>query len=123
MAKLDQILQQFRSELGADFVSTDVVGMDGMSIAGGSVDPSFDGTEASARFAMVMKLAGRVSEKLALGAVDDNLVTTDKAYVIARFIGNGSYYWGVAVTRNATLGAVRMMMNEYADQLWDAIPR
>lgn len=123
MAKLDQILQQFRSELGADFVSTDVVGMDGMSIAGGSVDPNFDGTEASARFAMVMKLAGRVSEKLALGAVDDNLVTTDKAYVIARFIGNGSYYWGVAVTRNATLGAVRMMMNEYADQLWDAIPR
>ncbi len=123
MAKLDQILQQFRSELGADFVSTDVVGMDGMSIAGGSIDPNFDGTEASARFAMVMKLAGRVSEKLSMGAVDDNLVTTDKAYVIARFIGNGSYYWGVAVTRNATLGTVRMMMNEYADQLWDAIPR
>ena len=123
MSKLDQILQQFRSELGADFVSTDVVGMDGMSIAGGSVDPNFDGTEASARFSMVMKLAGRVSEKLGMGAVDDNLVTTDKAYVIARFLGNGSYYWGVAVTRNATLGTVRMMMNEYADQLWDAIPR
>ncbi len=123
MAKLDQILQQFRSEVGPDFVSTDVVGMDGMSIAGGSIDPNFDGTEASARFAMVMKLAGRVSEKIGVGAVDDNLVTTDKAYVIARFLGNGSYYWGVAVTRNATLGTVRMMMNEYADQLWDAIPR
>lgn len=123
MAKLDQILQQFRSELGADFVSTDVVGMDGMSIAGGSVDPNFDGTEASARFAMVMKLAEKVSEKIGVGAVEDNLATTDKAYIIARFIGNGSYYWGVAVARNATLGAVRMMMNEYADQLWDAIPR
>ncbi len=123
MAKLDQILQQFRSEVGPDFVSTDVVGMDGMSIAGGSIDPNFDGAEASARFAMVMKLAGKVSEKLGTGAVEDNLVTTDKAYVIARFIGNGSYYWGVAVTRNATLGTIRMMMNEYADQLWDAIPR
>ncbi len=123
MAKLDQILQQFRSELGADFVSADVVGMDGMSIAGGSVDPNFDGTEASARFAVVMKLAAKVSEKIGMGAVDDNLVTTDKAYVIARFIGNGAYYWGVAVTRNATLGTVRMIMNEYADQLWDAIPR
>ncbi len=123
MAKLEQILQQFRSELGADFVSTDVVGLDGMSIAGGSIDPNFDSTEASARFAMVMKLAAKVSEKIGVGAVDDNLVTTDKAYVIARFIGNGSYYWGVAVTRNATLGTVRMIMNEYADQLWDAIPR
>jgi predicted regulator of Ras-like GTPase activity (Roadblock/LC7/MglB family) len=123
MAKLDHILQQFRSELGGDFISTDVVGMDGMSIAGGSIDPNFDGTEASARFAMVMKLAQKVSEKIGAGAVDDNLATTDKAYIIARFIGNGSYYWGVAVTRNATLGTVRMMMNEYADQIWDAIPR
>ncbi len=123
MAKLDQLIQQFRSELGADFVSTDVVGMDGLSIAGGSIDPNFNSTDASARFSVVMKLAEKSSSKLGMGKVDDNLVTTDKAYIIARFIGDGSYYWGVAVTRNATLGTVRMLMNEYADQLWDAIPR
>ena len=123
MPKLDQLLQQFRSELGADFVSTDVVGMDGMSIAGGSIVPDFDASEASARFAMVMKLASKASEKLGSGTVDDNLVTTDRLYILARFLGNGSYYWGVAVTRNATLGTVRMLMNEYADQIWDAIPR
>ena len=123
MAKIELLIQQFRSELGADFVSTDVVGMDGLSIAGGSIDPNFNSTDASARFSMVMKLAAKVSSKLGLGNVDDNLVTTDKAYIIARFLGDGSYYWGVAVTRNATLGTVRMMMNEYADQLWDAIPR
>ena len=123
MAKLDQLIQQFRSELGADFVSTDVVGMDGLSIAGGSIDPNFNSTDASARFSMIMKLAEKSSSKLGMGKVDDNLVTTDKAYIIARFIGDGSYYWGVAVTRNATLGTVRMLMNEYADQLWDAIPR
>ena len=123
MAKLDLLIQQFRSELGADFISTDVVGMDGLSIGGGSIDSNFNSTDASARFSMVMKLAAKVSGKLGLGKVDDNLVTTDKAYIIARFLGDGSYYWGVAVTRNATLGTVRMMMNEYADQLWDAIPR
>ncbi|HVN80437.1 MAG TPA: hypothetical protein VMW38_15685 [Terriglobia bacterium] len=123
MAKLDLLIQQFRSELGADFISTDVVGMDGLSIGGGSIDPNFNSTDASARFSMVMKLAAKVSGKLGLGKVDDNLVTTDKAYIIARFLGDDSYYWGVAVTRNATLGTVRMMMNEYADQLWDAIPR
>ena len=49
MAKLDQLLQQVRAEVGADFVSTDVIGMDGLSIAGGSVDPNFDATQASAR--------------------------------------------------------------------------
>jgi hypothetical protein len=39
-----------------------------------------------------------------------------------RQIGNGSFKWSVAVTRAATLGNVRMMMNEYAGQIWDAIP-
>ena len=123
MAKLDQLIQQIRSEFGADFISTDVVGMDGISIAGGSIDPNFNATDASARFSLVVKLAAKVSSKVGMGKVDDNLITTDTAYIITRFIGDSSYYWGVAVTRNATLGAVRMIMNEYADQLWDAIPR
>lgn len=122
MAKLDQLLQEVRANLGADFVSTDIVGMDGISIAGGSVSPDFDSTEASARFAMVMKLASQVSNKIGVGAVDDLLVTTDKVFILTRFLGNGSYYWGLAVTKNATLGSVRILMNEYADQLWDAIP-
>jgi len=122
MTKLDQVLQSMRSELGSDFVSTDVVGMDGLSVGGGSADPNFDSNAASARFAMVVKLASKVSDKIAMGAVDDILMTTDGAYIIARFIGDGSYYWGLAVTREATLGMVRMLMNEYADQLWDAMP-
>jgi predicted regulator of Ras-like GTPase activity (Roadblock/LC7/MglB family) len=122
MAKLDQLIQEVRAQLGGDFVSTDIVGMDGISIAGGSVSPEFDSTEASARFAMVMKLAAQVSNKIGMGAVDDLLVTTDKVFILTRFLGNGTYYWGLAVSRNATLGSVRILMNEYADQLWDAIP-
>ncbi|MGC9358471.1 MAG: roadblock/LC7 domain-containing protein [Anaerolineae bacterium] len=122
MTKLDDLIQEIRNELGADFVSTDVVGMDGLSIAGHSADPNFDGSAASARFAMVMKLSQQVAKKIDMGEVADNLVTTDHAYIIARFLGDGSYYWGVAVTRNAVLGLVRMVMNEYADQLWNAIP-
>jgi predicted regulator of Ras-like GTPase activity (Roadblock/LC7/MglB family) len=122
MAKLDQIIQQFRSELGSDFISTDVVGMDGMSIAGGSVDPNFDASDASARFTMVMKLAAKVSGKIGMGKVEDNLVTTNKTYIVSRFLGDCTYYWVVVVSRNATLGTVRMLMNEYMNQLWDAIP-
>jgi len=123
MTKLEQILQQVRTELGADFVATDVVGMDGLSIAGGSVVADFDSTAASARFAMVMKLAANVSSKIGMVAVEDSLVTTDQAYIITRFLGDGSYYWGLAVTRNATLGMVRTLMNEYADQIWKAVPK
>ncbi len=122
MAKLNQLIGEFRNELGADFISTDVVGMDGMSIAGGSIDPNFDAAEASARFTTVMKVAAKVSAKIGMGKVDDNLVTTNKTYIISRFLGNGSFYWVVVVTRNATLGTVRMLMKEYEGQLWDAIP-
>jgi predicted regulator of Ras-like GTPase activity (Roadblock/LC7/MglB family) len=122
MTKLEQLIQQFRIEMGADFISTDVVGMDGLSIAGNSIDPNFNGSDASARFAMVVKLAAKASSKINMGKLDDNLTTTDKSYIIARLLGDGSYYWGVAVTRNATLGFVRMVINEFTDQIWDAIP-
>jgi hypothetical protein len=64
-----------------------------------------------------------VSNKIGIGAVDDLLVTTDKTFILTRFLGDGTYYWGLAVSRNAVLGAVRVLMNEYADQLWEAIPR
>jgi predicted regulator of Ras-like GTPase activity (Roadblock/LC7/MglB family) len=122
MTKLEQIIYQFRSELGSNFISTDVVGMNGISIAGGSTTPDFNAEDASARFAEVMKLAVKISKKIDLGSVDDNLVTTDKNYIITRFLGDGSYYWIVVVTTDGTLGTIRMLMNEYSAQIWDAIP-
>lgn len=122
MTNLEQIIQKFRSELGGDFISTDVVGMDGISIAGGSLDPSFKANDTSARFAEVMKLATKISKKIEIGKVDENLVTTDKTYIVSRFLGDGSFYWLVVVTSNATLGSLRMLMNEYSEQIWEAIP-
>jgi predicted regulator of Ras-like GTPase activity (Roadblock/LC7/MglB family) len=123
MSKLDELIQQVRVEVGSDFVSTDVVGTDGLSIAGGSLDPNFDNSEAAARYAMVMKLASRASDKLTLGAVDDNLTTTDKYLILTRFLGDGSYFWELVVDKGATLGSVRLMMNELAPKIWSAIPR
>lgn len=122
MAKLDELIQEIRAAIGADFISTNVVGMDGISIAGGSIDPAYDADAAAARFAMVMKGAVQVNKRLNLGNMDDNLITTDKMYIITQFLGNGSYFWEMAVGREASLGMVRMTMNEYADKLWSAIP-
>jgi predicted regulator of Ras-like GTPase activity (Roadblock/LC7/MglB family) len=123
MSKLDQLMQQVRVELGAEYLSSHVTGKDGMAITGGSMSQEYDNSGAAARVAMIMKLAGTVSNKLNLGEVEDNLVTTDKVYVLFRSLGDGSYTWSVVVTRDATLGTVRMTINEYAEQLWDAIPR
>lgn len=122
MNKLEQVIYEFRNEIGSDFISTDVVGMDGISIGGGSLNPNFDAADISARFAEVMKLAVKISTKIEIGKVDDNLVTTDTTYIISRFLGTGDYYWVVVVSSNATLGTVRMLMNEFAPQINDAIP-
>lgn len=122
MQKLDECFQQMRAELGADFVAMDVIGSDGMSIASISGRPDRDDAASAARIIMAMRLASKVSDKLGLGSVEDNLVTTDRVYVLSRFIGDNSYVLSLTVTREAILGAARMLMNDYAPQIWDAIP-
>jgi predicted regulator of Ras-like GTPase activity (Roadblock/LC7/MglB family) len=123
MNELDQLIVKFSGEMGADFISTDVVETDDVSIAGVSIDPNFHTIDASAQYSTIMKLAAKVCRDVGMGKVEDNLTTTDKAVIIARFLGDGSYYWVVAVNRNASLGAVRMMMNDYASQLWKVMSR
>ncbi len=122
MTKIDDILMDVRNQLGTEFISTEIVGMDGLAIAGTSMDPKFDSSVISARLAMVMKLSEKVSEKMSIGTVEDSLATTENTFILARFLGDGSYYWHISVSKDATLGIIRMLMTEYADQLWDSIP-
>lgn len=122
MSKIEQLLQDIHNELGADFISIDVVGADGLSIA--SRRATAEDTSANiARLTMVMKLAIRVAEKLNVGEVEDDLITTDTSYIMARVLGNESYFVVLSLSKNAALGVARMLINEYADQLWNAIPR
>jgi predicted regulator of Ras-like GTPase activity (Roadblock/LC7/MglB family) len=121
MIKLDEVIQKFRMEVGPVFISTDVVGMDGISIGGGSIVPNFDNTEASARGSMAVNLAVKVNEKLQMGDFEDLLMTSDKVYFLVIMLSS-SYWWGVAVARQATLGNVRVIMKEYAPQILEAIP-
>ena len=123
MSKLDQLLREIQTELGPGFVATSIVGMDGLLIANHSLSPNFDANKVAARMAMVMSLAAKSSSKMNMGEVDHNLITTDQSYIISRFIGDGSYYWIIAITRDSVLGMVYMIMEDFADRLWEAIPR
>ncbi len=123
MAKLNDLLKEMAGEIPG-FIATDVVGMDGISIAGYTADPAFNAEAASAQFALVMKLVQKTVDMLKAGEFEDNLVTTDKAYILTRMLGDGSYYLGVAVDRNAaSLGNLRMIARQYTDALWSAIPK
>jgi predicted regulator of Ras-like GTPase activity (Roadblock/LC7/MglB family) len=124
MPKLDQVHQDFHTEIGADFFMSMIIGMDGLSISNNAaIEIEGFADEGAARMAMIAKLADKISTKLGIGKMEDDIITIDQGYVILRNLGDGSYFWMVCTPRTATLGTVRMLMAEYAPKLWDAIPR
>ena len=122
MAKLDELIREIQNELGADFRYMNVVGSDGLPIAGANV-VDVNAEAVAARYTLVAKLATKMAEKLNLGDVDDNLITVDSAYVLMEMLGDESYFVVLGLSREAPLGVARMVLKEYADQIWDAIPR
>lgn len=122
MAKLDELIREIQNELGADFRYMNVVGSDGLPIAGTSV-VDVDTDSVAARYTLVTKLASKLAEKLNIGDVDDNLITVDSAYVLMEMLVDESYFVILGLSREAPLGVARMLLKEYAGQIWDAIPR
>jgi predicted regulator of Ras-like GTPase activity (Roadblock/LC7/MglB family) len=122
MAKLDELIREIQNELGADFLYMNVVGSDGLPIAGMSV-VNINTEAVAARYTLVAKLASKLAEKLNLGDIDDNLITVDNAYVLMEMLGDESYFVILALSKEAPLGVARMLLKEYAGQIWDAIPR
>jgi predicted regulator of Ras-like GTPase activity (Roadblock/LC7/MglB family) len=122
MSKLDQIIKDIQNELGADFLYMEVVGTDGLSIANANVT-NIDVSAVAARFTMVGKLASRVADKLNLGALEENLITIQNGYGLMHELGDGSYFVVLGLAKDAALGVARMLLKDYSEQLWDAIPR
>lgn len=123
MTELAKLLQQVRLELGSEFIATNIVGIDGIAVAEEKAGTDFDTNASAARFALVMKLGDKISHRLELGPMEDNLVTTDRYFILSRFLGNGAYYWNLILTKQATLGYARLLMDEYAGKLWSAFPQ
>jgi predicted regulator of Ras-like GTPase activity (Roadblock/LC7/MglB family) len=124
MAKINEVIKQFRDEVGGDLIQVSITGIDGMSIARESIITDQEMAEQmTGRALMALNTAKRVTEKLKMGEYQETILTTDKAYIYAKFLGDGSYTLMVSVTRKATLGTIRMLIEEYAPKIWDAIPR
>lgn len=122
MAKLDDVLRTFREEV-ADFVSTSVVGMDGIAIGGTSMDPRFDISMVGAQFATVQKTTLKAIAALEAGRLEDILYTTDKVYILSRSIGDGAYFHSLTVAKKGNLGMARLIMKNYEAKILEAIPK
>jgi len=124
MAKLNDVLKEMRNEIGGDMIQLTVCGPDGIAVAKETIIPDAAMADMmTGRATMSLMAAKKATEKLELGTFQDSISTTEKAFILTKFIGDGTYFIALSVTRKATLGTVRMLLDDYAPKLWDAIPR
>ncbi len=115
MAGIKELLKEMAGEMDG-VLAVQVTGMDGITIA--LHNPTGTDVEAfSAKFAMVMKLVEKsVSSLQGMGSFEENLVQAQNAWILTRFI-TPQYYVGIAVSRDGTLGNVRLVAQQYLDRL------
>lgn len=112
---IKEVLKKMADELDG-VLAIQVTGMDGINLA--LHNPTGTDVEAfSAKFAMVLKLVEKSVDSLkGMGELEENLVQTKNAWILTRFI-TPQYYIGIAVSREGTLGNVRLVGQRYIDQL------
>ena len=112
---IKELLKKMADEMDG-VLAIQVTGMDGITLA--LHNPTGADVEAfSAKFAMVMKLVEKSVDSLkGLGELEENLVQAKNAWILTRFI-TPQYYIGIAVSREGTLGNVRLVGQRYIEQL------
>jgi predicted regulator of Ras-like GTPase activity (Roadblock/LC7/MglB family) len=122
ITSLPEILDAFRADVPG-FVSTDIVEVEsGLSISGGSIDPNFDASVASASYAEVVKSNSRALQLLGMdnASTEDILITTKGTYFLIRMLGSHHYHL-LAISRQGNLGLARVIMKRYEPQFLQAI--
>ncbi len=126
MASTQASLQNLLTELGQEiqgFIAAAVVGMDGFGIANHAVDAKVQVESINAQMTMFTKLVQTSTTKLKAGNIEDNLLTTEQAIILVRFLEDDNYYLSIVADRSkANIGNLRLYSRLYAEQLSKAIP-
>lgn len=122
--KLDELLTEMSAEING-YVASAVVGMDGLNIAQHSIDPKANLEAISAQITMLVKLVQTGTEKVKMGAMEDNLIQTKNEWLFTIMLANDTqHYLGILVDRKAgSLGNLRLIAKIYAERLSKMIPR
>jgi predicted regulator of Ras-like GTPase activity (Roadblock/LC7/MglB family) len=121
--KLNDVLKELSGEV-TGYLASAVVGMDGLSLADHTKSSKSNPETISAQLALLFKLVDTSTAKMNAGTVEDNLLTTDTAYVLMRFLPSKEYFLGVAVDRKSgNLGNLRLMSKLYTDRIAKAMPK
>ncbi len=120
--KLDDILKEMSTEVNG-FIASLVVGMDGIHIACFSRS-KMDADLISAQMTLLIKLVETSVTRMNAGALDENLVTTENAYLMVKELPHHPYYLAlVADRKNANIGNLRLMARMFIDKIEKSIVR
>lgn len=120
--KLEEVLREMAAELEPGLFGIGVAGSDGMGIAYNKVAGE-TAENISAQMALVVQVSRRSALRLDNSQVEDVQVTSDKSYLIGRFLGDNEHFVFVNVSRDSVLGNVRLVMRNYSDRLLKAVPK
>ncbi|MBN1657827.1 MAG: DUF4388 domain-containing protein [Anaerolineae bacterium] len=119
---LNDILQELQSQVPG-FVATALIGTDGLGIAQ-LTSPGVDVDAINAQMTLLIKLVDTTIDKLKAGTMDHGILTTERAYLVWRWLPGKEYYLGLAGARNtANLGNLLLMSRLYAERVAKAMPR
>jgi CheY-like chemotaxis protein len=119
MPGLKETLRDMADEMDGVIV-VGIAGMDGITVA--AHNPSGADMDAiAAKFAMLMKLGQRTTADVkGMGDFEENLIQSQNAWILTRFL-NKNYYLAIAVSREGTLGNVRLVAKKYAERFRNAL--
>ncbi len=121
--KLDTVLKEMVEQVDGGMAAV-VAGMDGLLVAQYvAVKGMEDPTRSVPQMTMLLKLIDTTVTRLDMGVVENELLTTERAYMMVRFLEGKSYFMGIAVNRNtAKLGNIRLITKIYAKHIAEAMP-
>jgi predicted regulator of Ras-like GTPase activity (Roadblock/LC7/MglB family) len=122
MAKTTEVLQDLADNLDG-FVAASVVGIDGMSVANLVVERDFNEDKASAALSQLVKQSHESSEAMDAGTFEESITTSERYMFLTRPIGNDRFFVQIVLKADANVGAARMYLEDYEDELLDSLPR
>ncbi len=120
--KIQQVVETMAQRIFG-FVSLSVVGIDGLEIIE-YAHRDFDRETINAQFTLVMQMLQRSIQHLGVIRFDDYIITTQNYYLFTCFLGDQSFWLGIAIDRKqGNLGNLQLMVQQFSPLIWEAIPK
>jgi len=121
MINLDGLLKEMGGEV-TGYISSTLVGLDGLILASDVRNNTADQEAFGAQMTMLLKLVNASVEKLGAGVVEENLTTTENAYLLMRFLPEKQYFLSLTVDRKTgNLGNMRLISKIFAERFSKAM--